>query len=76
MKEVLLRIFEANPNKKDYYIDFLIDRYEVKFSVLTKNNNTIVHFFDLENFQSCQENEQKAIINTLNSVLDWYELQP
>lgn len=76
MKEVLLRIFEANPNKKDYSIDFLIDRYEVRFSILTKNNNTTIHFFDLENFESLQDNEQIAIINTLNSVLDWYNLQP
>lgn len=76
MKEVLFRIFQANPNKKDYSIDFLIDRYEVKFSVLTKNNNTTVHSFDLENFESLQENEQIAIVNTLNSVLDWYNLQP
>jgi len=75
MKEVLLRIFEANPNKKDYCIYFLIDRYEQKFSILTKNNNTVVHFFNFENFESLKENEQNAIINMLNSVLDWYNLQ-
>jgi hypothetical protein len=75
MKEVLYRIFEANPSKKDYSIDFLIDRYEQKFSILTKNNNTVVHFFNFENFESLKENEQNAIINMLNSVLDWYNLQ-
>jgi hypothetical protein len=75
MKEVLFRIFEANPNKQNVVIQYTQTQYEHEFMICSKSNGRIYHSFDFSNFQTLKDNEQIAIINTLNSVLDWYNLQ-
>lgn len=76
MKEVLFRIFEANPNKQNVVIQYTQTQFEHEFMICSKSNGYRHHCVDLSNFQSLKENEQIAIVNTLNSVLDWYNLQP
>ena len=76
MKEVLFRIFEANPNKQNVVLQYTQTQFDHEFMICSKSNGYRHHSFDLSNFQSLKEYEQIAIVNTINSVLDWYILQP
>lgn len=76
MKEVLMRIFEANPNKQSEVMHYVQNNYEHYFGVYLKSNLETIEEIDLSNFQSLRENEQNEIIKKINAILDWYNLQP
>jgi hypothetical protein len=76
MKEVLYRIFEANPSKKDIQFNYVHTRTEHYFEISTKSNDTRLHYVDFYLFENLGKGEQQAFINMINAILDWYNLQP
>ncbi len=76
MKDVLLRIFNANPNKQDIYFIYVQDRLEHYLEICSKSNDTRIHFIEFHVFDSLGKGEQQTFVNMINSVLDWYILQP
>ena len=76
MKEVLMRIFESNPNKENVVIQYTQNQYEHHFGIYVKSNLETLFDFDLSNFQSLKESEQNEVINQIDSALCWYNLQP
>ena len=76
MKEVLLRIFEANPNKKDFEFSYFQDRTEHYLEICSKVTTTRIHFIEFHIFDTLGKGEQQSFINMINAILDWYNLQP
>ncbi len=76
MKEVLYRIFEANPNKKDIQFNYVQTVSEHHLLICTKSNTTTLHYVDFYLFENLGKGEQQAFINMINAILDWYILQP
>jgi hypothetical protein len=76
MKEVLLRIFEANPNKRSvvfFYVQNNINHY---FSICYKSNLEVIFEIELGDFQSLRSEKQLEVIYRIEEALDWYNLQP